>query len=283
MDEERFSVREGFRYVPDQLTYDKLTTPVIQGIINEISILVTGHIPALADTSSGLTLHLYRIACRQTRTPFRSDSALLHDISLLRDHVVPVLRSADWYQIFDILEEWIHVISPAMKGDQFVRSLTVQINRLFVEERVGWELDGGRFRRRQDTVTASRLREATNILKELKFRPTDQLWGKAVDALNRRPHPDIENCIKDAVAAVESIANVMAGTTGETLDKAIDNLANHNRLPKPLHNTLKHPYYYRGNQPGVAHGTGEPLSATVVDAEFVLNWAAASIIYLSKI
>ena len=59
-------------------------------------------------------------------------------------------------------------------------------------------------------------------------------WRKAQEHLSKRP-PDHENCVKDAVGALEGVARILTGKTGQTLSKILPDLARvaEARMPEP--------------------------------------------------
>ena len=286
MQTDSFLYREGLRYVPDTFAYDNLPSAVKTGIFNEIVL-------ALSNNSIGGVVEaarlLHIVTCRLLRQQYETSVERYTPIYVLEGITFNLLREANWDDFLQIIEIWLasELDPPPHRLPQLVslinNQLVPNLNKLFLEEGIGWQIDGTKITRRQAPVLESRTREATLLLSDPKFGAAEQAWKKAVDALNRRPEPDIENCIKDAVVAVEAIANIVVGVTGQELDKVVDTLANNNRVPKPLHLTLKHPFHYRDNQANVAHGTGEISKARIEDAEYVLNWAAASVVYLSKV
>ena len=290
MEPESFLYREGLRYIPDTFAYDNLPSPVRTGIFSEI-ILALQNRQIGGVTEAAKLLHI--VTCRRLRQQYNTEVEQVSSLFVLEHITFDLLRKANWGDFLDILEVWLASVldltphrppySPPPLVSLINNQLVPNLSKLFLEEGIGWQIDGTKITRRQAPVLESRIRETTLLLSDPKLGASEQAWKKAVDALNRRPEPDIENCIKDAVVAVEAIANIVVGVTGQELDKVVDTLANNNRVPKPLHLTLKHPFHYRGNQANVAHGTGEISKARIEDAEYVLNWAAASVVYLSKV
>lgn len=101
-------------------------------------------------------------------------------------------------------------------------------------------------------------------------------------ALNVRPSPDVENCVKDAVAAIESVSKIIVSDEKASLDDIIKNAVKKGVIPQPLDQTITKLHAYRGNEPAIAHGGIEPSKVTIDEAEFVLDMSAAIIIYLVK-
>ncbi len=279
-----FSIREGIRYIPDTFEYADLPQRVRTGIFTELLFLLQAH-----SNITEIAAHsLYTITCRGTREYFNTLSERYDAVTTFQDWVIPILRKATWVEFLDVLDEWFPIVMERAeeRGITYLqgrlRSCEARIDRLLLEEGVGWQIREDRIERRQAAVLQSRIQETSRLLNDPKFTTVNQSWSKAVDFINRRPEPDIENCIKDAVVAVESLAHIVTGNSKGELDTLIKELADRGKIPKPLNESLIKMYAFRGNQPGVSHGSAKPLTADVADAEYVLNWAAATIIYLSK-
>jgi hypothetical protein len=96
------------------------------------------------------------------------------------------------------------------------------------------------------------------------------------------PRPDSENCIKDAVGAVEGVGRILSGRGKETLSKIITPFAKEVGIHPTLASIVDKLYAYRGDEQAVAHGAIRELVATPVDAELVLSLSAALIVYFAK-
>lgn len=108
-------------------------------------------------------------------------------------------------------------------------------------------------------------------------------FEKAVRLLTQNP-PDNENAFKDAVAAVEGVANIVAGTSGQQLNTVINRLVAVNKIPKPSDGIFKMLYARRGAAPGVAHSNVTAATAlTNVEVSFLLGVCAECIRYLVQL
>lgn len=94
---------------------------------------------------------------------------------------------------------------------------------------------------------------------------------------------DLPNAVKEAVAAVESLALKVLGLTSGTLGDCIKELRRRGLVPPPLDKPFEALWGYASEQPGVRHG--KPTKANVPPAEalFMLNMAAAAILYLLEL
>jgi tRNA(His) 5'-end guanylyltransferase len=103
----------------------------------------------------------------------------------------------------------IPVLWQGLKYKHEMGRLSDEINTLFREEHLGFEFRDGKVEKIGSGFTDARVKEARYLLKEPEFKGADKHFEKALKALNTRPNPDVENCIKDAVSAIESVARIM--------------------------------------------------------------------------
>ena len=120
------------------------------------------------------------------------------------------------------------------------------------------------------------------MLKEPEFKGADQHFEKAIKALNVRPNPDVENCVKDAVSAIESVGRIIVNNDKALLSDIIKDMAKNELIPRPLDEAIQKIYAYRGDQGGITHGLVGESKVTIDEAGFVLAMSAAIIIYLVK-
>jgi hypothetical protein len=208
------------------------------------------------------------------------------DIQTSDYHISPFIEKliieCEWHQFYDICEVlWANPYSESNKY-KHQEELTEQVNMLFKEEQLGFELRDGKVEKIGSAFTDAKIKEVRYLLKEPEFKSADELFGKAMKSLNIRPKPDVENCVKDAVAAVESVGKVIVGNENAFLDDIIKNAVKNGVIPQPLDQTIIKLHAYRGNEPAIAHGGIEPSKVTIDEAEFVLNMSASIIIYLMK-
>ncbi|MDP2433996.1 MAG: hypothetical protein Q8O33_18540 [Pseudomonadota bacterium] len=138
-----------------------------------------------------------------------------------------------------------------------------------------------------------------DILLDLKriqrHAPSSKNWGKANDALNDELNPiraqwlkaknfiysstpDFENSIKESISAVESCLMVLLdepnGTLGKIIKKAL--------LDSDIERLITHAYGYASNKDFVRHGGTTASALTKAEAEFFLEFAAMSIVYITS-
>lgn len=221
-------------------------------------------------------LHLYQEICVALRIP-RERGLMDYGASIV---IEKLIKDCEWHQFYDICEVmWANPDSGYFEH-KHQEEFTAQINALFREEQLGFEIREGKIEKVGSGFIDAKIKEARYLLKEPEFEGADKHFEKAIKSLNERPNPDVENCIKDAVAAIESVGRIIVGDDKALLDDIIKNAVKKGVIPKPLDQTIIKLYAYRGNEPGVAHGAVGASRVTVDEADFVLAMSAAIIIYL---
>jgi hypothetical protein len=189
-----------------------------------------------------------------------------------------LITQCDWWQVYDICE----LLFRKLAYQPYKEQLQKQVNRLFIDEQLGFEMRDGKVEKVGSGFIDAKVKEARYLLKEPEFKSADELFEKAIKALNVRPKPDAENCIKDAVASVESVGKIIRKDKNARIDNIVKDAIQNEVIPRLLGDPIIKLYAYRGNEPAVAHGGIEPSKVTVDEAEFVLAMSAAIIIYLVK-
>lgn len=218
-------------------------------------------------------LDLYKAICVALRIPL---SRRIYEEYKASEAVEAQISTCNWWQFYDICEVMLK------KAEYSRGALSSQINTLFAEEHLGFEIRNGIVEKVGSGFIDARIKEARYLLKEPEFKGADYLFEKALKAINVRLDPDVENCVKDAVAAIESVGRIIANDGNALLSNIIKDMSKTGVIPKPLDEAIQKVYAYRGNEPGVSHGlVGDPR-VTVDEAEFVLAMSAAIIVYLVK-
>jgi len=226
--------------------------------------------------------NLYNDICVALRIPREDrDYNLVNFAKDMRLPLENVIMSCDWWRIFDICEIIYKQIS-SYTYPYYARYFQDALNKLFIDEQLGFEMREGKVEKVGSGFLDAKVKEARYLLKEPEFKSADELFEKAIKALNQRPKPDPENCIKDAVASVESVGKIIRKDKKARIDNIIKDAIQKGVIPQLLGDPIIKLYAYRGNEPSVAHGGIEPSKVTIDEAEFVLAMSAAIIIYLVK-
>lgn len=139
----------------------------------------------------------------------------------------------------------------------------------------------------------------SDILLDLKriqrHAPSSKTWAKANDALADElapvrsqwlkaknfiysATPDFENSIKESINSVESSLMILLNEPNGTLGKIIKRA----NLDSDIERLISQAYGYASNKDFVRHGGTDESTLSRAEAEFFLEFAATSIIYITK-
>jgi len=195
-----------------------------------------------------------------------------------RRHISEALDKAEWFAFFDALEAVCQRLSRTK--DKFANDINEAMRRHYMAyelrncqfERVGTKL--------QDVVVA----EARGVLRDPDLAGPNEHFLKAIGFFSRRPEPDKENCVKEAVAAVEGMARVLLSDHSIPLSDGIKKIGKEKGVHRTLQKIFEDLYAFRGDADGVAHGaSGAGHQTTPAEAELALNVAGGLIVYLARL
>lgn len=173
--------------------------------------------------------------------------------------------------------------TPKSEVQEYIAS---ELQRLFFEEELSFEFTEGLVRRRGRKHTVDMTSRAQVVLGDIRLASARRHYDKAMQFFRSPSKPDYENCVKEAVCAVEAAGKILfpaakATTLGDlvkwfTLKKDVT-------IPKALTQTISGIYAYRSGGNEVGHGGAAGGVATPEVAEYVLAVCASQIIYLVDI
>lgn len=272
---ELFSKRYGLRPTLEGLMYENVPTAAGIGLYHLIEI----HFDQWDERTKKVYLELYRRICVAIR--IRRDRKV-YSSTLASIAIEKLCNNCFWWHFYDICEVVWDMLHTERYYNDDSEKFAIEVNTLFREEQLGFEFNEGKIEKVGSGFIDAQVKEVRYLLKEPELKGAGQQFEKAIRALNARPSPDKENCVKDAIGAIESVVRIVTNNEKAMLDDVIKNAARRGVIPKPLDQTFIKLYAYRGNQPGVAHGAVGESIVTVEEAELVLAMSAAMIIYLVK-
>lgn len=199
-------------------------------------------------------------------------------------HYIPkTIERCDWWAFFDIAELLFGTAASRWSVAD-ADNLGKKLDATFSVEGMVWKVEGCSVSRRFAEQASEALEKAQSVLANPKYQGPSGQFTKAISLLSQRPNADTENAVKDAVGAIEAVANIATGTTGILLSTLLNKEPFVSTVHGALREMLGKLYAYRGAADGVAHGQVGPSSVSIADAEFVLTTSAAAIRYVvSKI
>jgi len=193
------------------------------------------------------------------------------DMKMIRS----LFLEAEWWQVYDLCETLVKLC-------RFREQIAERIDAIFAEEGVPYRMTADGIVWRFTEAATEALAETTRYLvDDGALRGPSGQWRKALEHLSERP-PDAENCIKDAIGAVEGAARILSGRETDTLSALIKPFAKEIGMHPALAGVVEKLYAYRGDEQAVAHGATQEPRDLIAEAELVLHISAAVIVYFSK-
>jgi hypothetical protein len=269
-----FSERNQFAPIPEPKSDDYLPGWVRESVTNAMRAFVDdrspGHLPYL-DLYSLFRPYIWQVLEREPPgNPMGGPWEM---------YIPRTLQQCEWWQFYDIIEEICRLIKKDW-GQEYVPLLSVTIDAILAKDGIPWTLNSGRVERRLNSQAASVIQKAHALVANPRFKGPDEQFERALGYFNKRPEPDEETCVKDAVGAVEATANIIAGTTNVQLNDLLNRKPFRSGIHPTIRQAIDKVYAYRGAAPGVAHGQVGPSSVEISDATWVLTVCAGTIVYM---
>lgn len=129
----------------------------------------------------------------------------------------------------------------------------------------------------QEVIDAEIHTAFESVLRESDLASAREHYRKARRFL-RSAEPDYANAAKEAVCAVEAM--LLALTQERDFNRAVERAVRTGDVPRPLGEMMKKLYAYRGDEAGVAHADVKAPDVDRAEAEFAVNQAAVTGLYL---
>ena len=208
------------------------------------------------------------------------------------DQVLARLVKLSWYQVLFFCER---VYSKFLREigsecDYCYTSLsevreyyTDEINLIMDEENFAFQFVDGQFQRRGRAQTQKVIERLGFVLGDYRLEKVKKHYLKARKFFNNRPKPDCENCIKEALCALEASLEILTEKNASLeFDKSIKQIEGNEQrqIPYPIGDAMIKLHSYRGSGQGVAHASINGNRVNAIDAELVLSIVASFITYL---
>jgi hypothetical protein len=207
-----------------------------------------------------------------------------------------VLDSFKWNEIFDLIEflftevfycDWdnserILLPVPAKIGDARYQ-YTIAINKILSSENIGWKLKKGQLERiGSDILDGETIEKARKLLMDPDFEGPNMQFNKALGFFNKRPRPDLENCIKESVCALEGLVRILLKDKNITLGDATSLMVGKKIIRKPFDKTFHALYGFASSEPGLRHGAHALSTIDIAETEFVLYNSAVCMVFIAN-
>lgn len=188
--------------------------------------------------------------------------------------VSALIDEAPWYRIYDFAERlYAEIGTRDFTGTQQAR-FEAQLNQLFRERGVGWEMKQGTLVARGSEAFALATGQATEVMRQHGAPTASNEIHEALRDISRRPQADVTGAIQHAMAALECVARDVGGTTA-TLGPIIRKLG----LPAPLDQAVEKLWGFTSEQ---GRHILEGRQPQFEEAELVVTTASALSVYLLR-
>jgi hypothetical protein len=232
---------------------------------------------------------------RIARVPPSSYDSNTSGIAKAREDTSSLISNISWDKVFDFCERiYSHLAQDVyvyIGSDEREVSMTraavqahieTELQCLFAEDHLAYEFNRGSVTRQGKRHSVELASKAQLVMGDPKLQNARRHYDKALQFFRNIKNPDYENCVKDAVCAVEAAGksifpNAKAATLGDLsnwLKKTSDV-----EMPLALTKIIDGIYGYRSGGDGIGHGGSAGGTATSEVAELVLAVSATLIIY----
>ncbi len=195
------------------------------------------------------------------------------------DEVCHLIDKCDWFRVYDVIETLYAKMEERgyLHGGQTASQFAATINRVFIEDGIGWQLIDGKISTRGDDGFEAIVQGAQAQL-AASNRPTAAKHIKdALECLSRRPDANSSGAAYHAIGSLECVARDITGDSKATLGEILKRYPG--LLPKPLDTALSQVWGYASNE--VRHvKEGQDIGRD--EAELLVGLAASVATYLSR-
>lgn len=285
-----FSDRNGIKPENTEIQlkeFDKRTRVQLQNMISELYVLVFGsneyHLKEQQQKFIRYVLGTIYSECIDARKTYRVEEifgVMNNTISHgTFDEVLTLLEALIVYWELYLKEHDIYLYN-AIVSKHNVKSLYEYANCLFEKEYIGYRFVDNIIVPISDSYEADTINETLNC----KYQPVREHISKANSLLADRDKPDYENSIKESIAAVEAMSEIITGIKGKeaTLANMLKKIEDRGiKIHGGLKSAFDKLYGYTSDANGIRHAgdIGGP-SSTFEEAKFMLVACCAFINYL---
>ncbi|MFH1649663.1 MAG: hypothetical protein ABIA93_03880 [Candidatus Woesearchaeota archaeon] len=184
--------------------------------------------------------------------------------------------SAEWCEVYDLLEEITKITSPAD-----VRTFRETCNEFLKRELSGWRFVDAEITSIINPQEIDSIETAIQTVGQHKLHGVRTHLKTALEKLSDRKSPDYRNSIKESISAVESLCGLVVGKKTD-LSKALTSIEKSGKIQ--VHPALKDGfnkiYGYTGDGDGIRHALLEAPNLDLEDALFMLVSCSSFINYL---
>jgi len=208
-----------------------------------------------------------------------------------------VLPKLQWHQVYQFCERvferllnprefYVEELSTTIEDETLPdtgKYFTDELNLILAEDNLAFHLVDGKFERRGRAQTQASFQRVRTVLNYPMLSKVRDYYSKARKFFDQRPNPDMENCIKESLCALEACVEALTGKPASNdFTKVINQLKGNGpkQIPSPIAEAMIKLHAYRGSGQGVAHAALQGTKVSEIEAELVLSLVATYITYL---
>jgi hypothetical protein len=184
-----------------------------------------------------------------------------------------------WYKVYDVIEA-LHAHFVECDQDRHSKGavrFAEAINQFFIEEGIGWQLLDGEIVNRGSEAFETAVKTAAAELKRDERPTAASHIHESLQALSRRPEPDLGGAVYHAMGSLECVARDITGDSKATFGEILKHYPG--LLPKPVDDALAKIWGYASNE---ARHVAEGREPDREEAELIVGLSAAVATYLTR-
>lgn len=219
-----------------------------------------------------------RIICKVLRV--MPDPNNWNTYPYIETEVYSLLRTCDWYKVYDVAEAFYETIDHNdLDGfDGHADHFETELNILFRENGIGWQMKSGRIQYRGDEHFERELGAAIKVAQASGRETALNEFTEARKDLSRRPHADITGAIQHAMAGLECLSRDVFDSK-DTLGKLIEREGSKHGVHPALRKTISNAFGYASNE---GRHLMESKDPGYNEAELIVTLSAAAAVYLNR-
>lgn len=290
----RFSERYGYRQLDDVIQYECMNPDLRMSVYNELFGLLGNYYRSsyLREICRGIWSEHWHLPL--DKFPEQYSSRFFEEASKRIAH-------GEWYEPYDLIEyvanylkkfdeddadkleemgpEFAYQLSGRGLRTDRLNGFSKELNEMFLRERSGYRLLDGCIA----PITSENEMSSVSACVEAPepFSGARMHMRRAVGHISKKPEPDFNNTVKDAISAVESAARVMVGSEACTLGDALKEMGRLQFAHPALIDGWRKLYGFTSDEGGIRHASNsDEVKVDYALAKYVLVSCSAFVNYL---
>jgi hypothetical protein len=210
--------------------------------------------------------------------------------------ILPPLQTIDWWRVYTFCERiynrLLHAAGYFEDEETWIEAVNItevrkyytdELNIILAEDNIAYDFVNGEFQRRGRAQTQKNIQRVGAVLADPSLVKVRDYYNKARKFFDERPESDVENCIKEALCALEACLEILTKKpASKDFTKVVKQLQGNDakQIPGPIVEGMIKLHGYRGSGQGVEHAALQGSKVSEIEAELVLSLVASYITYL---